>query len=180
MRHRLHLLALVAVVALTLGACSNGGDDEPSDTGGGTTAEATGPTASTATGATASGATGTAPEGSATVMTADSDFGEIVVDAEGRTLYVFEPDEGGARTCYDGCEATGPPLLADGAATGDGIEASLLGTADREDGSTQVTLDGWPLYYFASDEAPGDTNGQGVGDVWFVVAPDGTHITDAA
>jgi predicted lipoprotein with Yx(FWY)xxD motif len=177
MRHRLHLLALVAVLALTLAACSDDGG-ETSDTGGGTTAEATGPTETTATGAT--GATETVPAGSATVTTADSDLGEIVVDAEGRTLYVFLPDEGGESTCYDDCEATWPPLLADGAATGDGVDASLLGTTERTDGSTQVTLDGWPLYYFADDAAPGDTNGQAIGDVWYVVAPDGTHITDTA
>jgi len=112
-------------------------------------------------------------------MTADSDFGEIVVDAEGRTLYLFDPDEGGKSTCYDDCEASWPPLLVDGSPSGDGVDASLLGTTERKDGSTQVTLDGWPLYYFAGDAAPGDTNGQGVGEVWHVVAPDGTAITDA-
>jgi predicted lipoprotein with Yx(FWY)xxD motif len=178
MRHRLQLFALVAVVALALAACSNGGDDS-SDAAGGTTTAATGPTETTTTGATATGASGTVPEGSASVMTADSDFGEIVVDADGRTLYVFDPDEGKKSTCYDDCEASWPPLLTDGSPGGDGVDASLLGTTERKDGSTQVTLDGWPLYVFAGDQAPGDTNGQGVGEVWHVVAPDGTAITDA-
>src|SRR4051812_2428557 len=178
MRHRLHLFALVAVVALALAACSNGGDDSSHAAGGNTTA-ATGPPEAPATGATATGTSGTAPAGSGSVMTADSDFGEIVVDADGRTLYVFDPDEGKKSTCYDDCEASWPPLLADGSPTGDGVDASLLGTTERKDGSTQVTLDGWPLYYFAGDQAPGDTNGQGVGEVWHVVAPDGTAITDA-
>jgi predicted lipoprotein with Yx(FWY)xxD motif len=176
MRHRLHLFALVAVVALALAAC---GGDDASDAAGGTTTAATGPTETTASGSTATGASGTVPEGSASVMTADSDFGEIVVDAEGRTLYLFDPDEGGKSTCYDDCEASWPPLLFDGSPSGDGVDASLLGTTERKDGSTQVTLDGWPLYYFAGDAAPGDTNGQGVGEVWHVVAPDGTAITDA-
>jgi|SRR3954451_20894057 predicted lipoprotein with Yx(FWY)xxD motif len=181
MRHRLQLFALVAVVALALAACSNGGDDS-SDAAGGNTTAATGPTETTATGSSAtgaSGASGTVPEGSSSVMTADSDFGQIVVDAEGRTLYVFDPDEGKKSTCYDDCEASWPPLLTDGSPSGDGVDASLLGTTERKDGSTQVTLDGWPLYYFAGDQAPGDTNGQGVGEVWHVVAPDGTAITDA-
>ncbi len=56
----------------------------------------------------------------------------------------------------------------------------LLGTLVRSDGSVQVTYGGWPLYFFAGDEAPGDINGQGVNDVWFVVAPDGTMIERAA
>ena len=59
---------------------------------------------------------------------------------------------------------------------GDGVDGSLLGTTERDDGTTQVTYDGQPLYVFASDAAPGDTNGQGVGEVWFVVGPDGKTI----
>ena len=70
-------------------------------------------------------------------------------------------------------------VLVDGEpVAGDGVDGTLLGTTEREDGSTQVTYDGWPLYLFASDAAPGDTNGQGVGEVWFVVGPDGQAIED--
>lgn len=111
-----------------------------------------------------------------TIEAADSDLGQIVTDDEGRTLYVFLADTGTESTCYDDCEASWPPLTVDGEATAEGIDASLLGTTERTDGSTQVTLDGHPLYYFASDSAAGDTNGQGVGDVWFVVSPDGAPI----
>lgn len=112
-----------------------------------------------------------------TVTVGDSDLGEIVVDGEGATLYVFLADQGGESTCYDDCEANWPPLTVDGEpVAGEGVDGSLLGTAPREDGSSQVTLDGQPLYYFAADEAVGDTNGQGVGDVWFVVSPDGEPI----
>jgi predicted lipoprotein with Yx(FWY)xxD motif len=177
MRSRARFLAIFAAVALVLAAC--GGDDD-NDAGDGETAVTeTGPTAATgatATGATATGATAT---GDATVTVADSSFGEIVADAEGNTLYVFLPDEGGASTCYDDCEAAWPPLTVDGTPAGDGVDASLLGTVEREDGTMQVTLDGWPLYYFSGDEAAGDTNGQGLNEVWYVVAPDGTHIMDA-
>jgi predicted lipoprotein with Yx(FWY)xxD motif len=107
----------------------------------------------------------------------DSDLGEIVVDAEGRTLYVFLADTGSDSTCYDDCEASWPPLTVEGEpVAGEGIDGSLLGTTEREDGSTQVTLDGHPLYYFASDATADDINGQGVGDVWYVVSPDGEAI----
>lgn len=108
---------------------------------------------------------------------ASSDLGDIVTDAEGFTLYVFQPDEQGDSTCYGTCEDTWPPLVGEVEA-GDGIDAALLGSSERTDGSLQVTYDGWPLYYFAADGAPGDTNGQLVGDVWFVIAPDGTPIRE--
>ncbi len=112
----------------------------------------------------------------ATVAVEDSDFGQIVVDAEGRTLYVFLVDEGTESTCYEDCEASWPPLTVEGdPVAGDGIDGPL-GTTEREDGSLQVTLDGHPLYYFASDETADDVNGQGVSDVWYVVSPEGEAI----
>jgi predicted lipoprotein with Yx(FWY)xxD motif len=150
---RVRFLVIAATFPLVVTACSNGddtggaGDDEPDQS---------------------------AP---ATVAVEASEFGEIVVDSEGRTLYVFLVDEGTESTCYDDCEATWPPLTVEGDPTGDGVDASLLGTTEREDGSTQVTLDGHPLYYFASDETADDVNGQGVGDVWYVVSPEGEAIT---
>jgi predicted lipoprotein with Yx(FWY)xxD motif len=119
------------------------------------------------------------PPADATVAVEDSDLGQIVVDAEGRTLYVFLVDETSESTCYDDCEASWPPLTVDGdPVAGEGIDASVLGTTEREDGSAQVTLDGHPLYYFASDETPDDINGQGVGDVWYVVSPEGEAIDE--
>lgn len=108
---------------------------------------------------------------------ASSDLGDIVTDADGFTLYVFEPDQQGDSTCYDTCEDNWPPLVGDVSA-GDGIDGALIGSSERTDGSLQVTYDGWPLYYFAADTAPGDTNGQLVGDVWFVIGPDGTPIRE--
>ncbi len=115
-------------------------------------------------------------ENASTVATADTDLGTILVDDEGNTLYLFMPDAQGASTCVDACAATWP-ALAGPAAAGDGVDDGLLGTADRpDDGSSQATYNGWPLYHFASDAAPGDTNGQGVGDVWFVVDADGNPV----
>lgn len=119
---------------------------------------------------------GAAPD-AATVTAGDSDHGPIVTDADGRTLYVFTVDEGGESACYDDCATAWPALTIDEApSAGTGIDAGLLGTTERTDGGTQVTYAGMPLYYFADDAAPGDTNGQGIGDVWFVVSPEGEPI----
>lgn len=110
-----------------------------------------------------------------TVEVADTELGPILVDSEGMTLYVFLPDAGGESTCYDDCAANWPPLVAE-ATAGEGIDESLLGTVERDDGSTQTTYGGWPLYYFAADTAPGDLNGQGVGENWFVIDPSGEVV----
>lgn len=106
------------------------------------------------------------------------DFGDILVGPDELTLYMFDADEQGAdeSACYDDCEANWPPLtVADEAVAGDGVEAELT-TFERDDGSLQVAADGWPLYYFANDAEPDDVNGQGLNDVWWLVAPDGTSI----
>jgi len=157
---RIRVFAIAALFPLVLSACS---DDV--DTGdGGTPTSAESPSEEMV---------------DATVAVEDSDLGQIVVDAEGRTLYVFLVDEGTESTCYDDCEASWPPLTVEGdPAAGEGIDASLLGTTEREDGSVQVTLDGHPLYYFAADETADDVNGQGVGDVWYVVSPEGEAIQE--
>lgn len=110
-------------------------------------------------------------------MVATSDLGQILVDGEGRTLYLFTPDEAGSPTCYDSCAATWPPLLAEGDITvGAGLDDSDFSTATRTDGGDQVKIGNWPLYYYAGDAAPGDTNGQGVEGIWFVVSPSGEAI----
>jgi predicted lipoprotein with Yx(FWY)xxD motif len=115
------------------------------------------------------------------VAIATTDLGEVLVDSDGRTLYIFESDNGSESTCYDSCAENWPPLLAQGApGAGSGVDASLLGTTERTDGTMQATYNDRPLYRYAGDQATGDTNGQGVGDVWFVVGADGQPITTAA
>ena len=99
--------------------------------------------------------------------------------AKGNTLYVFLQDTGDTSTCTGDCAATWPALIAKGevkAGGGGGVDESLLGTSARDDGTMQVTYNGHPLYYFSGDQAPGDTNGQGIGDIWFVVSPAGDAI----
>jgi predicted lipoprotein with Yx(FWY)xxD motif len=117
------------------------------------------------------------PAGGETVAVADSTLGQILVDGEGRTLYLFTNDTAGESVCYDDCATNWPPLLADGEITvGAGLDASLFTTVARTDGTMQVKIGDWPLYYFAADQAAGDTNGQGVGDVWYVVSPTGEQV----
>ncbi|UTF53470.1 COG4315 family predicted lipoprotein [Natronosalvus rutilus] len=106
------------------------------------------------------------------------DHGDVLVGPQGLTLYNFDQDTQGEMesTCYDGCAEAWPPLTVEGEPTaGDGVAATLT-TFERDDGETQVAANGWPLYYFASDEEPGDANGQGVNDVWWVLKPDGTPM----
>jgi predicted lipoprotein with Yx(FWY)xxD motif len=113
----------------------------------------------------------------ATVQLADSDLGSILVDGDGMTLYLFEADTKGASTCYDDCAQTWPALIGDASTAGDGLDGSLLGTTERDDGELQVTYADHPLYYYAPDKAPGDTDGQGLFDVWYVVDAAGEAVT---
>jgi predicted lipoprotein with Yx(FWY)xxD motif len=123
--------------------------------------------------------------GEATVNVSEStDFGPILVDGEGMALYVFMADtqNGDTSACGDddGCATEWPPLVSQGApVAGDGVDESLLSTITRDDGTMQVTYNGWPLYLFEEDTAAGDTNGQGVdefGGLWFLVSPAGEAI----
>jgi predicted lipoprotein with Yx(FWY)xxD motif len=158
MRKAFARAALLAALAVAAAACG-GGDDEPSGTAA--------PAAPTTTAAPAAGG--------ATVAVANSDLGDILVDADGRTLYVFTKDKGDQSACSGEC-ATNWPALTGTATAGTGAQAALLSTATQADGSSQVTYGGKPLYYFAGDAKPGDTNGQGVGSVWYAVAPDGELV----
>jgi predicted lipoprotein with Yx(FWY)xxD motif len=107
---------------------------------------------------------------------ADSDLGEIVVDESGLTLYSFAPDTETTSACTGGCADAWPPLVGP-AEAGDGVDSALLGTITRDDGSTQATYGGHPLYHYAGDAGPGDTAGQGSGDKWFVVDATGATVT---
>ena len=147
--------------------------------GGGTSSY--GSSASTSAG----GSTGAAnppgsPAPSATVGTRTTPLGQILVDANGRTLYLFEADKGMTSSCNDSCAAVWPPLTATGPLTaGPGVSQSLLATTTRKDGSMEVVYNGHPLYYFVSDKQAGDTTGQGLssfGADWYVLSAAGTKI----
>lgn len=101
------------------------------------------------------------------------ELGSFLVDANGMTLYMFTNDEMGVSNCAETCLENWPAFTL---YEGDRLfaEASIMGewgTLTRDDGAVQITYNGMPLYYFAGDEAPGDVNGQGLNDVWFVVEP---------
>ncbi|HSB01382.1 MAG TPA: hypothetical protein VLE49_12075 [Anaerolineales bacterium] len=121
------------------------------------------------------------PSGPATVNLGKNDtLGSFLVDDKGMTLYLFTKDTPNTTVCYDKCAVAWPPLLTNGnPVAGDGVDASKFGTTTRKDGSTQVTYNGWPLYYYFKDKAPGDVTGQTVGDVWYVVSAAGDQITTA-
>jgi predicted lipoprotein with Yx(FWY)xxD motif len=116
------------------------------------------------------------------LATADTDLGEIVVDADGRTVYVFDSDTAGAgeSSCAGPCLEQWPPVVADDPEPAVEGVTGEVGAIERDDGTLQVTLAGLPLYLFAGDATAGDTTGQAVNDVWWVVAPDGGKITAAA
>jgi len=103
-------------------------------------------------------------------------LGSFLTDVSGMTLYLFTTDTPGTSTCYSGCAVIWPPLLTTGTpVAGAGVDAAMLGTITRTDGTTQVTYNSWPLYYYNKDLKSGDTNGEGVQNVWYVITPAGAQ-----
>ena len=98
-------------------------------------------------------------------------IGQYLTDGNGMTLYTFANDTAGTSNCTGGCLEKWPAFYVDPAALIEGCEASDFGSITREGGVAQTTYKGMPLYYFFSDTKPGDTNGQGVKGVWYVVSP---------
>jgi predicted lipoprotein with Yx(FWY)xxD motif len=93
------------------------------------------------------------------------------------TLYLYTKDSPNTSNCYDKCATAWPPLLTTGnPVAGPGIDNAKLGTTQRKDGATQVTYNGWPLYYYVKDMKAGDTVGQDVGKVWYVISPSGEEV----
>jgi predicted lipoprotein with Yx(FWY)xxD motif len=113
------------------------------------------------------------------IVVGDSEFGEMLFDADDQAIYIFENDEPGKSNCYGECAEAWPPVTTDGEpVAGEGVEESLLGTTERDDGTTQVTYDGQPLYFYAH-EAPGEVRCHNVdlnGGFWWVVGPDGKRL----
>ena len=107
-------------------------------------------------------------------------LGKVLVDARGRTLYLFEKDKRGRSTCYGACATYWPPLLSSAKPrAARGVRASLLGLTKRTDGKRQVTYAGHPLYTFSLDRRAGQTSGQGLTDFggsWNAVAASGREV----
>lgn len=174
--------ATLLVAILWLAAC--GGAAEPAATGAATNATAAAATATataTAPGATpgpTSGPSSGATAAGLTIAVAETDLGTVLADGDGMTLYVFDSDDVDTSACTGGCLDAWPPVLGDEVTAGEGVSADL-GTFTRDDGDVQATVGGRPLYRYATDAAPGDTAGQGVGGLWWVVDPAGMAITEA-
>jgi predicted lipoprotein with Yx(FWY)xxD motif len=191
---RLGALGLTAVVLLA--ACGDDDDDSADTTAGGAATTVAAPDttaapATTAAGTTAPAATGgtTAPAatggattvageaGGATVATAETDIGTVLVDANGMTLYAFLNDTAGEPTCTGDCAGAWPPAVVEGEpVVGAGLDASVFTVVEHPEAGSMLKAGDWPLYTFAQDSAPGDTNGQGSGDAWFAVTPDGELV----
>ena len=119
----------------------------------------------------------TAPP-AATIQLSKTSLGDVLTDAKGMTLYLWHNDTGSTSNCYGACAQNWPALTLQGKLrAGPSLQSKLLGTTTRNDGSTQVTYNGHPLYYYVRDAKAGDTNGQGVGKVWYVVSADGNEIS---
>lgn len=172
-RHTATRVLVVSATALLLvSACSSKSSSSNTGSGGGGASSA-------ASGAGSAGSTATA-----TITVKTGPLGAHLTDSAGRTLYLFAADTSSTSTCTGTCASFWPPLTTTGApqATGQ-AQSAMLGTTKRSDGTTQVTYDGHPLYYFAQDKSAGQANGQGKnlsGALWWVVAPTGTAITSSA
>ena len=111
-------------------------------------------------------------------------LGNVLVDARGRTLYLFEKDMHGRSACYGACATYWPPLFSNAKPRpGRGVRASLLGLTKRSNGKRQVTYAGHPLYTFIADKRAGQTNGEGLtnfGGAWDAVAASGRAVEPTA
>ncbi len=110
----------------------------------------------------------------------DATFGSVLTDAEGFSLYFFAVDSKGASNCNGGCAESWPPFYTAELSLDSALSLSDFGSIDRDDGSKQTTFKGWPLYRFASDDAPSTIAGDGAGGTWFVAKPDYTIMVSKA
>ena len=149
--------AAVAITALAISACGGGGS------------------AATAPPTTASGNAATFG------LANEGNLGKILVDSQGRSLYLFQKDAGTKSACTGACAAAWPPLRATGKPmVGTALSASKVGTTARSDGKPQITYNGHPLYLYSADQKPGDTNGQGLnlyGGGWFALSAAGNMVS---
>ncbi|MFJ5259919.1 SCO0930 family lipoprotein [Streptomyces sp. NPDC088387] len=172
----------VAVLALTTACGQDGGAQSPAQNVGATAPAGGYGGASTGTGTdTGVGAQGAqnaaapnTPAGKLAVSV-NAELGNVLTDADGRTLYRFDQDtaEPPKTNCEGDCATAWPPVPANDASAGEGVDAELIGEITRPDGTKQLTIGGWPAYRYAKDVNAGDVNGQAVNGTWYALAPDG-------
>ncbi|WP_420572615.1 hypothetical protein [Kordia sp.] len=112
------------------------------------------------------------PNTSTVQLANNATLGNILTDAEGKSLYFFSRDTKDTSACLGGCVDVWPIFYAENLSAGTGLNTADFATITRTDGQLQTTYKGWPLYYFANDNAAGDTNGEDVNNVWYVAKPD--------
>jgi predicted lipoprotein with Yx(FWY)xxD motif len=171
-------VALATISVLVLAACGGGSGSSNSSTSSSSYGSPSGSYGKTA-------APASKPAARTAVVSARSGpLGTFLVDDKGRSLYLWVADKGSRSMCEGGCAQAWPPLQTTGKpAAGHGVDASLLGTTTRSDGTREVTYAGHPLYLYAGDSQPGQLNGQGsngFGALWWVVSPKGAAITGRA
>lgn len=191
------LALMMMALTLVLAGCGGGGGSgntsgnaSGSASSGSTSAASYGQTSSTgsaggassSTSASAGGTTESQQKGETVAVAKNSKLGKILVDEDSKTLYLFEADKGGNSACSSACAQVWPPVTTKvKPQAGKGIQASKLGTITRKDGSTQVTYNGHPLYYYAPDSRPGDVKGEGLkqfGAEWYVLSPSGQKVEE--
>jgi predicted lipoprotein with Yx(FWY)xxD motif len=114
-----------------------------------------------------------------TVATGTTPVGTVLVDSKGMTLYAFAADSPGKSNCTGSCLSYWPPVHVSGSLSHSSDVTGKLGTIKRSDGTTQLTVNGWPMYNYVSDSSPGQASGQGLnlsGGNWWVVSPSGAQI----
>jgi predicted lipoprotein with Yx(FWY)xxD motif len=165
MRTRIPLFAVAGVLTLGLAACGSSygdGDDAADKRERDSSEQVQEPQAP-------------APQVPEGIATGQTSLGEVLVDAQGRTLYGFTKDTSGTSTCFDACAATWPAVPGD-TAIDSALDQALFQSVDRPDGDSQLVAGTWPAYTFSGDTGAGEANGQGSGGVWFALAPNGSLI----
>jgi predicted lipoprotein with Yx(FWY)xxD motif len=167
-------LGVAGVATLALAACGSSSKSSSSKTTS-TTAAST-----STTGASATTTTGGSASTTATITSAQTPIGKILVDSKGLTLYVWDNDKTmGTSSCTGACATAWPPLMAPASATyGTGLSAAMFSTITRPDGTKQLAVNGKPLYLWTADAKPGDTKGQGVNG-FYVVGVNGQKIDNS-
>ena len=178
---KMHRTLLLPALALALIAAGCGSDEGDSSTGAATTtaedAAASPAVAEESAGEQAANGKQSEPKPRGTaITTAESPFGEVLFDGDQRAIYLFDKEQSNTSECYEQCAVEWPPVLTKGtpAAKGD-VSQGKLGTTKRDDGSTQVTYNGRPLYYYQDDPSGvvGCHNVPGFGGLWLAVNASG-------
>lgn len=174
MKTRTSWIAVAAVVMLSAAGCAPSDDTSSAEPGTGSESSSS-PSESPSSSASPSG---DAAAGEPVLSVASTELGDIVVDADGMTVYMFDNDTQGADTsaCTGQCLVQWPPVIVDSESPTAADVTGELATIETPEGELQLTLDGWPLYLWQGDAAPGDTTGQGVGGIWWVLDPAGMPI----